>query len=736
MVKVFINGRAIFVPKNSSVLEACEKIGQLIPRFCFHEKLNVAGNCRMCLVEIEKSPKPIASCAFPVSSNMKIFTESPLVQKARENVLEFLLLNHPLDCPICDQGGECDLQEQTLAFGADRNRFRFLKRGVEDKNCGPLVKTIMTRCIHCTRCVRFFQDVAGSDEFGTTLRGRETEIGSYIKKNLNSELSGNVIDLCPVGALTSKPYAFLARPWEVKSIETVDILDSVGSSIKINFKETEILRVLPLPVDDLNEEWISDKTRFFFDSLKTQRIGHCFLKKDGCFQKISWKNVLDQDVSKMVGLSQLNVEEGLFVCGNNLDFKTIHDLKRLALSYRIDLITENYNEISPTLISNFKLNMTFDNLLSSDTCLTFGSNIRFEASMLNVRLKKRFNMGGFSKASIGLCENFTYLNDSLGNSYRTFVDIAEGRHYFCKILAKSKAPSLMLGGTLNKRFDLSANNLLLSYICKNTNVVRKDWFGLGFLSTTSSSFAEKFLGINSCNNIALTNKKFVYCVGVEFYENIFSKLEKTDNFILVQTPFSDPLLKKTNLILPSTLPLEKESLFLNIEGRLQKTNIGLFGPSLARDDSNILTELWPARYPSLLEIPVYSVRDLDMMDTLICENHMYKAGDEFSLSDTYISRLPNAFTIFSYSVNTEEKSKKESLKIFENSAKHFLKIEENKNTFTKQLFLNEKKYHRRIRKTPLRPLIPNFFSSSVLTKLSITLAKCSSLLAKNYSNFI
>ena len=314
MVKVYINNRSIFVPKNSSILEACEKIGQVVPRFCFHERLNVAGNCRMCLVEIEKSPKPIASCAFPVSSNMRIFTDSPLVQKARENVLEFLLLNHPLDCPICDQGGECDLQEQTLAFGSDRNRFRFIKRGVENKNCGPLIKTIMTRCIHCTRCVRFFQDIAGSEEFGTTLRGKETEIGSYIEKSLNSELSGNIIDLCPVGALTSKPYAFSARPWEIKTIDTIDILDGVGSGIKVNFKETEVLRVLPSPVDDLNEEWISDKTRFFIDSTKTQRLGSCYFNLKDSFKKISWKKVLDIDVLSRIRQSRIQAHEAVFIC--------------------------------------------------------------------------------------------------------------------------------------------------------------------------------------------------------------------------------------------------------------------------------------------------------------------------------------------------------------------------------------------------------------------------------------
>ena len=291
MIKLTVDDKEIEVEEGCTVLQACEIAGVEIPRFCYHDRLSIAGNCRMCLVEIANAPKPIASCAYPVSKDMKIFTDTPLVQKARENVLEFLLINHPLDCPICDQGGECDLQEQTLSFGSDRSRFSFEKRGVEDKNCGPLVKTIMTRCIHCTRCVRFFQNVAGQEDFGTTARGKETEIGTYIGKVLSSELSGNIIDLCPVGALTSKPYAFSARPWELKSVDTVDVSDGVGSNIKVNFKETEIVRILPIVNDSVNEEWISDKTRFSFDGLKRLRVGDPFFKNKNSFEKISWPKI-------------------------------------------------------------------------------------------------------------------------------------------------------------------------------------------------------------------------------------------------------------------------------------------------------------------------------------------------------------------------------------------------------------------------------------------------------------
>ena len=272
MISLYIDNVPVSVKKNSTVLQACDSLGIDVPRFCFHERLLIAGNCRMCLVEIEKSPKPVASCALPVSEGMKVFTKTPLVKKAQEGVLEFLLLNHPLDCPICDQGGECDLQDQAMIFGSDSSRFYEYKRGVEDKNCGPLIKTIMTRCIHCTRCVRFSTEIAGVPDLGTLGRGTHTQIGTYLEKTLSSELSGNIIDLCPVGALTSKPYAFKARSWELKSINSVDTMDSCGSNIVLSVKGSEVMRVLPRLNEDINEEWISDKTRFFYDGLKVQRL--------------------------------------------------------------------------------------------------------------------------------------------------------------------------------------------------------------------------------------------------------------------------------------------------------------------------------------------------------------------------------------------------------------------------------------------------------------------------------
>ena len=365
MLKVTVDGVEVFVEKGSTVLQACEAVGIEIPRFCYHERLSIAGNCRMCLVEIEKTPKPVASCAMPTMNGMKIFTDTPLVKKAREAVLEFLLLNHPLDCPICDQGGECDLQDQAVAFGSDRSRYFETKRGVEDKNCGPLIKTIMTRCIHCTRCVRFATEVAGVEDLGTTGRGRETEIGTYVEKVFGSELSGNVIDLCPVGALTSKPYAFMARPWELRSTESIDISDAVGSNIRIDSRGTEILRILPRFNESVNEEWISDKARFGYDGLRYQRLDSphirqtvyengqkvsrlCEASWEEAFQKIRYELEACESPSQVGGvIGDLVDSESAFA------FKDF--FQRLGSS---NVVSEEESFLSDNLPSSYSFNST------------------------------------------------------------------------------------------------------------------------------------------------------------------------------------------------------------------------------------------------------------------------------------------------------------------------------------------------------------------------------------------
>ena len=674
MIKVFVNNKAVLVPKNTSALEACESIGVAVPRFCYHERLNVAGNCRMCLVEIEKAPKPIASCAFPVAPNMRIFTDTPLVQKARENVLEFLLLNHPLDCPICDQGGECDLQEQTAVFGSDRSRYFYAKRGVEDKNCGPLIKTIMTRCIHCTRCVRFFQDIAGQEDFGTTLRGKETEIGTYIGKNLTSELSGNIIDLCPVGALTSKPYAFTARPWELKSVETIDINDSIGSNIKLSFKETEVLRILPALNDTLNEEWISDKTRFSFDGLKISRVGQPYTAENNILKKVSWKNAL------IIFNELFSAKKNkIIICGNNLDLETLELLKVTSENLNIPIITENYLGNDSNCMVFSKSNSTFDDILESDLCLTVGTNVRFEAALLNVRLRKRIRRGNFVKASIGLTENLNYKNESLGNSVETLLSIVEGKHSFCKKLSKAKKPIVILGSSVKKRLDSTTIENLIKKLSKHCKIIDQNWLGINFLPTTSNSVGESFLGLSQNQKIDLSNIDLVYCVGLDFPEKLMMKFNES-TIKIIQTPYANSVLKEADLILPSTAFTEKEGTFLNLESRVQKTTTALVGPNLARDDKNIIKAIW-----AVLE---------------------QKSVDYFKYR------------------NIAEKRK------------FVLDFTENKNSFTKFLIINNKISKGKLIKTPFNNVISNFFRTNALSNNSLTMKKCSNIFQKNYSNFI
>jgi len=696
MIKVFVNNHPVLVSKNTSALEACEAIGVSVPRFCYHERLKVAGNCRMCLVEIEKAPKPIASCAFPVVSNMKIYTNTPIVQKARENVLEFLLMNHPLDCPICDQGGECDLQEQTMVFGSDRSRFFYSKRGIEDKNCGLLVKTILTRCIHCTRCVRFFQDIAGQEDLGTTLRGQETEIGTYIGKNLNSELSGNIIDLCPVGALTSKPYAFTARPWEIKSVETVDIHDSVGSNIKLNFKETEVLRILPVLNESLNEAWISDKTRFFFDGLKNQRLESPYVLRVNFpkteVRKIKWRAALKIFHSKLQKALEENPENVLFVCGNTLDLETLESLKEISQILGNTLITEDFLDLENDLMASVKSNINFSNVLESDLCLVVGANPRFEASLLNVRLKKRIQKGDFIKASIGLRDNLTYLNDSVGNSIKTLIEISEGKHSFCQKLVKTQKPFIIIGSGVKNRLDSKTMSALIEKLSNYTNVVNEKWLGINFLPVKANTVGSNLIGINQKNKSKLTseNWKFIYCIGIDFFQkdSLFPTTFLKSQFIVIQTPYAFPLFLKgkKGLLLPTTVFTEKDGLFVNLEGRIQKTSTSLLGPSLARDDVKIVSAL----FSKILK------RQKRTFFSLKAFSNITEVGRYFSLN-----------------------------------------FNSNKKTFTRNLLtFFGKETPQKVMKTPLTVVLSNFFVSNQVTKSSLIMSKCASVFKRNYSNFI
>nr|XP_009509896.1 PREDICTED: NADH-ubiquinone oxidoreductase 75 kDa subunit, mitochondrial [Phalacrocorax carbo] len=479
-IEVFVDGHPVLVNPGTTVLQACEKAGIQIPRFCYHDRLSVAGNCRMCLVEIEKAPKPVAACAMPVMKGWNILTNSEKSRKAREGVMEFLLANHPLDCPICDQGGECDLQDQSMMFGSDRSRFREGKRAVEDKNIGPLVKTIMTRCIQCTRCIRFASEVAGVDDLGTTGRGNDMQVGTYVEKMFMSELSGNIIDICPVGALTSKPYAFTARPWETRKVESIDVLDAVGSNIVVSTRTGEVMRILPRLHEDINEEWISDKTRFAYDGLKRQRLTQPMIKNEkGLLVYASWEDVL----TRVAGVLQaVKGKEAAAIVGGLVDAEALIALKDLLNRVNCDILCTE--EVFPTagagtdLRSNYLLNTKIAGVEEADVLLLVGTNPRFEAPLFNARIRKSWLHNDLRVALVGSPVNLTYTYDHLGESPQILQDIASGKHAFSKVLDQAKKPMVVVGSAALQRSDGAAIHAAVSTIAQNARTksgVGSDW---------------------------------------------------------------------------------------------------------------------------------------------------------------------------------------------------------------------------------------------------------------------
>ena len=583
MVNLFIDDISVSVKKNSTVLQACDAIGIEVPRFCFHERLLIAGNCRMCLVEIEKSPKPVASCTLPVMENMKVYTHTPLVNKARESVLEFLLLNHPLDCPICDQGGECDLQDQAMVFGSDSGRFYDYKRGVENKNCGPLVKTIMTRCIHCTRCVRFATEIAGVPELGTTGRGKQTEIGTYVEKMLSSELSGNVIDLCPLGALTSKPYAFTARSWELESSSTIDVLDGIGSNIIVNTKGNDVMRILPSSNDDINEEWINDKTRFFYDGIKNQRLTSPMVYDSQKKRLISypWKNSLYyiKDV-----FSRLSVENSKIGCfyGGLTDIETLVVMKEFLYKLTnkpLRISNENSNVSNVDVASSFELSQPLSNFSSNDVCLLVDINPRFEASSLNTRLRQYAIDGSLTVAYIGPKMDLGYPSIHLGSTKKTFVDLVEGRNSFCQELLGAKSPIVISSG------DSSINSLL--DILSNSNINFSFNSVYNALSSSTGEVNGSELGAVAYNPNAMKDLDVLFLLNSDNID--FSNYK--DSFIIYVGHHGDKGAKYADVILPSTMFLEKNSNYCNIEGLVQSANFVVSGPKKSREDWKIIRAL-------------------------------------------------------------------------------------------------------------------------------------------------
>ncbi|KAK9082588.1 hypothetical protein Scep_029059 [Stephania cephalantha] len=587
-IEVFVDGFPVTIPKGMTVLQACEVAGVDIPRFCYHSRLSIAGNCRMCLVEVEKSPKPVASCAMPALPGMKIKTDTPVAKKAREGVMEFLLMNHPLDCPICDQGGECDLQDQSMAFGSDRGRFTDVKRSVVDKNLGPLVKTVMTRCIQCTRCVRFATEVAGVQDLGMLGRGSGEEIGTYVEKLMTSELSGNVIDICPVGALTSKPFAFKARNWELKATETIDVTDAVGSNIRIDSRGLEVMRIIPRLNEDINEEWISDKTRFCYDGLKRQRLNDPMIRgPDGRFKSVSWRDALA--IVAEVAL-QVKPEEIVGVAGRLSDAESMIALKDFLNRMGSNNVWCEGNGVRPNadLRSGYLLNSSISGLEKADVFLLVGTQPRIEAPMVNARIHKTVRANHAKVGYIGPPTDFNYNCKNLGTGPQTLLEIAEGRHPFCSALLAAKNPAIIVGAGLFERKDKDSILSVIDSIAKLGNVVRPDWNGLNFLLLHAAQAASLDLGLVPESDNSIESAKFLYLMGADDVE--LDELP-SDAFVVYQGHHGDRSVYRANVILPASAFSEKEGTYENTEGCSQQTLPAVPTVGDARDDWKIIRAL-------------------------------------------------------------------------------------------------------------------------------------------------
>jgi NADH-quinone oxidoreductase subunit G len=607
MPKLIIDGAEIEVESGLTVFQACKQAGKEIPHFCFHERLNIAGNCRMCLVEMEKSPKPIASCAMAASEGMVIHTNTPMVQKAREGVMEFLLINHPLDCPICDKGGECDLQDQAFKYGSGKNRFYENKRSVKDKYMGPLIKTHMTRCIHCTRCIRFATEVAGIEEIGAIHRGEHMEVTSYLEKTVTSELSGNMIDICPVGALTSKPYAFKARSWELTKTESIDVLDAVGSNIRIDSRGLEVMRILPKINEDINEEWISDKARFAYDGLKYQRLDRPYIKKNGRLVESSWSEALSLVALKLKSLknSEIAAISGMLSC-----MESMFLLKELFKQLGSNNISSNQFDykIDTSARSNYLFNTTIAGIEQSDLCLLIGANPRHAAPILNARIGKVARAGSLKIARIGGSFDQTYKIQDLGSSPEIIKVIATGDHEFCKILTQAARPMIIVGDAVYSRPDGFAILSSIHKIVEKYKIVQDDWKGFNILHNHASmvgSLDISFIGGNVKDILAKAETgdiKFVYLLGADEIDT--SKLKKS--FVVYQGHHGDVGATAADVVLPGAAYTEKNGSYTNLEGKVQVTRAAVPPPGKAKEDWVIIRDL--AKYLDIdLEVGDISV---------------------------------------------------------------------------------------------------------------------------------
>ncbi len=600
MTKIIVDGKEIDVPPEFTLLQACEAAGAEIPRFCFHERLSIAGNCRMCLIEVVGMPKPQASCAMGVKdlppnkdgTPRALNTKSPMVRKAREGVMEFLLINHPLDCPICDQGGECDLQDQAMAYGVDASRYVENKRAVEDKYIGPLVKTVMTRCIHCTRCVRFSAEVAGVPELGAIGRGEDMEITTYLEQAMSSELQGNVVDLCPVGALTSKPYAFAARPWELNKTESIDVMDALGSAIRVDTRGREVMRILPRVNDDVNEEWISDKTRHVVDGLRTQRLDQPYLREGGRLRAAAWSEAFSAIAAKVKAARPEKIGA---IAGDLAAVEEMFALKDLMTrigSKNIDA-RQDGAALDPALgRASYLFNATIAGIEKADALLLIGANPRREAAVLNARIRKRWRTGKFPIGVIGEKADLTYTYDYLGAGPETLADVASGKHAFAKTLQQAERPLVIVGAGALARNDGAAIAALAAKIATDLGALKDGWNGFSILHSAASRVGALDIGfVPGQGGLSAAAMAKPGALDVLFLLGADEIDVPPGAFVVYIGTHGDEGAHRADVILPGAAYTEKSGLYVNTEGRVQMGSRAGFPPGDAREDWAILRAL-------------------------------------------------------------------------------------------------------------------------------------------------
>src|SRR5215210_3629657 len=599
MAKIIVDGTEVDVPPEFTLLQAAEAAGAEIPRFCFHERLSIAGNCRMCLVELKGSPKPVASCAWgvrdcrpgPNGEPPTVFTKTPTVKKAREGLMEFLLINHPLDCPICDQGGECDLQDQAMAYGIDTTRFHENKRAVEDKYIGPLVKTSMNRCIHCTRCIRFVAEVAGVEDLGAIGRGEDMEITTYLERAMRSELQANVADLCPVGALTHKPQSFNYRPWELSKTPSVDVMDAVGSAIRVDARGREVMRILPRVNEAVNEEWISDKTRHVVDGLRTQRLDRPYIRENGNLRAATWSEAFAATAAK------IRLSDGKrigAIAGDLAAVEEMFALKDLLAKYNsVNLAVQGGDAIDPKFgRASYIFNPTIAGIEQADALLIVGSNPRKEAAILNARIRKRWRTGRLKVGVIGPKADLTYSYDYLGAGTDSLSDLGAGKHSFADLLRAASKPIVLVGSGAVARHDGSAVLALAAKLALDFGAVKDGWNGFGVLHDAASrvgaldiTFTGGAGGLSAAEMTTFGTLDVLFSLGAD-------EIKVPDGtFVVYIGTHGDRGAHRADVILPGAAYTEKSGIYVNTEGRVQMANRASFPPGEAREDWAIIRAL-------------------------------------------------------------------------------------------------------------------------------------------------